>query len=145
MNLPRRYSYDPSVSVALYVLGVGIALLGGPAFICQCILLGFNQWLGLTAIILGLLLVGRRFGFKCYLVLDKDAFFLPTGLGRLRTTRIPYARIVRVWETTLFFGTTVLSVATDEGKFEIVRGMLPDRGSYAEVRTFLYSQSRANS
>jgi hypothetical protein len=96
-------------------------------------------------IILGLLLMGRRFGFKCYLVLDKDALFLPTGLGRLRTTRIPYASIKRVWETTLVFGTTILSVATDEGKFEIVRTMLPDAGSYAEVRAFLYSQSRANS
>lgn len=96
-------------------------------------------------IILGLLLMGRRFGFKCNLVLDKDALFLPTGLGRLRTTRIPYASIKRVWETTLFFGTTILSVATDDGKFEIVRTMLPDAGSYAEVRAFLYSQSRANS
>jgi hypothetical protein len=120
-------------------------LLGGPASICQCRPHGFDLWFGLTLIILGLLLTGRRFGFKCYLVLDKDALFLPTGFGRLHTTRIPYASIERVWEATLFFGTTILSVATDEGKFEIVRTMLPDTGSYVEVHTFLYTHSRANS
>ena len=63
----------------------------------------------------------------------------------LRATRIPYTSIERVWETSLPF-TTVLSIATKEGKFEFVSTMLPDARSYVDVGKFLNSRSsRANS
>jgi hypothetical protein len=87
----------------------------------------------------GLLLAVRRLAFKCYLVLDSDAFVLPTGFLRVRTVRIPYTAIERIWETRLPFA-VVLSVSTKEGKFEVVSAMLPDAGSYIDVGKFLYAQ-----
>jgi hypothetical protein len=86
--------------------------------------------------VVGLILTVRRLAFKCHLVLDEDALILPTGFGRVRTTRTPYTSIERVRETSLPF-TTVLSVATKEGKFEVVSTMLPDARSYVEVGKFL--------
>jgi len=88
---------------------------------------------------LGLLVTVRRLVFKCSLVLDKDALILPTGFGRVRTKRIPYTIIERVWETRLPFA-VVLSVATKEGKFEVISTMLPDAGSYVDIGKFLYAQ-----
>jgi hypothetical protein len=84
-------------------------------------------------------LVGKNSG--------EDALILPTGFGRVRTTRIPYTSIERWWEKNLLLtGTTVLSLATKEGKFEIVSTMLPDAASYLDVRKVLNSHScRASS
>jgi hypothetical protein len=90
---------------------------------------------------LGLLVTVRRLVFKSYLVLDKDALILPTGFGRVRTKRVPYASIERVWETRLPF-TIVLSVGTKEGKFEVVSAMLPEASSYVDIGKFLYAQVR---
>jgi len=96
-------------------------------------------WFGVLPIILGLLATVRRLAFKGHLMLDQDAITLPTGFGRVRTKRIPYASIERVWETRLPL-TVVLSLATKEGKFEVVSTMLPDHGSYIAVGKFLYAQ-----
>jgi hypothetical protein len=107
---------------------------------CGCWPHGFVLWFGLAPTILGLLLTVRGIAFKCFLVLDEDALILPIGFGRVRTTRIPYTSIERVWETSLPF-TTVLSVATKEGKFEVVSAMLPNAGSYIDVGKFMYAQA----
>ena len=145
MNLPRTYSYNPRLSLACLLFGAGLAWLIVTGLVCGCWPHAFVLWFGSAPIIFGLLLTGRRLAFKRYLVLDKDALILPIGFGRVRTTRIPYTSIKRVWETRLPFATNVLSVATEDGKFEVVSTMLPDASTYAEVGTFLYSYSRANS
>jgi hypothetical protein len=139
MNLPRQYSYNPRLWLVALTLGAGPAWLTLMGLVCGCRPHGFTLWFGLIPIPLGLFVAGRRLIFKCYLVLDGDALILPTGFGRVRTTRIPYTSIERVWETRLPF-TVVLSVATKEGKFEVVSAMLPDAGSYIDVGKFLYAQ-----
>ena len=145
MNLPSQYSYNPRLSLIFLLFGGGLAWLLVGAIVCGCRPNGFVLWFGLAPIILALLVIVRRLAFKCFLVLEEDALILPTGFGRVRTTRIPYASIERVWETSLPF-TTVLSVATKEGKFEVVSMMLPDTRSYLDVGKFINSRSsRANS
>jgi hypothetical protein len=145
MNLPSQYSYNPRLSLIFLLFGGGLAWLLVRALSCGCRPHGFVLWFGLAPTILGLLVIARRLAFKCFLVLEEDALILPTGFGRVRTTRIPYASIERVWETNLPF-TTVLSVATKEGKFEVVSMMLPDTRSYLDDGKFLSSRSsRANS
>src|SRR5437660_11770834 len=140
MNLPRQYSYNPRLSLVLLLSGGGIVWLIVGGLVCGCRPHGFLLWLGLAPIIFGLLLTVRRLAFNCYLVLDLDALLLPTGFGRVRTTRIPYTSIERVWETRLPFA-TVLSIATTGGKFEVVSTMLPDARSYVDAGRFLNSRS----
>jgi hypothetical protein len=140
MNLPRQYSYNPRLSLVILLFGGGLVWLLMGALVCECRPHGFVLWFGLAPTILGLLVTVRRLAFKSYLVLDEDALILPTGFGRVRTTRIPYTSIDRVWETSLPFA-TVLSVATKEGKFEVVSTMLPDAHSYVDVGKFLNSRS----
>jgi hypothetical protein len=139
MNLPRQYSYNPRWSLVFLLFGGVLAWLVVVGLACGCRPHGFVLWFALALSILGLLSTVRRLAFKCYLVLDKDALLLPTGFGRVRTKRVPYASIERIWETRLPF-TVVLSVGTKEGKFEVVSAMLPDAGSYIEVGRFLYAQ-----
>ena len=140
MNLPRQYSYNPRLSLLFFLFGGGVAWLIVGGLACRCKPHGFVLWFGLAPAILGFLLTVRRLAFKCYLVLDEDALILPTGFGRVRTTRIPYTSIERIWETSLPF-TTVLSLATKEDKFEVVSIMLPDARSYVDVVKFLNSHS----
>jgi hypothetical protein len=139
MNLPRQYPYNPRLSLVAFTAGAGFVWLTLMGLLCGCWPHGFSLWFGVAPIVLGLLLTVRRLVFKCYLVLDKDALLLPTGFGRVRTKRVPYMSIERVWETRLPF-TVVLSVATKEGKFEVVSAMLPDAGSYIDVGKFLCAQ-----
>jgi hypothetical protein len=145
MKLPREYSYNPRLWLAFALFGGSLAWLLVGTLGCRCWPHGFILWFGLAPAILGLVLTVRRFAFKCSLVLDDNALNLPTGFGRVRTTRIPYTSIEHVWETRLLF-ISVLSLATKEGKFEVVSMMLPDACSYVEVGEFLNSRSsRANS
>src|ERR1700741_3044274 len=123
------YSYNPRSWLVALTAGAGFAWLTLIGLECGCWHHGFSLWFGVLSIMLGLLLTIRRLVFRCYLVLDKDALILPIGFGRVRTKRIPHTSIERVWETRLPF-TAVLSVATKEGKFEVVSAMLPDAGSY---------------
>jgi hypothetical protein len=104
---------------------------------------GFALWFGLFPIVLGLLLAVRRLAFTRYLVLERDELIVPTGLLRVRAARISYVNIQRVWQSS-FPLMAVLEVATKEGKFEIVSGMLPDAASYLAVGDFLYSRAQDN-
>jgi hypothetical protein len=139
MNLPSQYSYNPRWRLIVFVLGTEFAWLTVMGVECTCWPHGFMLWFGVLPIIVALLLTVRRLAFKGHLILDHHAITLPTGFGRVRTKRIPYASIQRVWETRLPL-TVVLSFATREGKFEVVSTMLPDRGSYIDVGKFLYAQ-----
>jgi hypothetical protein len=139
MNLPRQYSYNLRLWVVVLTVGAGFAWLTLMGLECGCWPHGFSLWFGVLPIILGLFVTVRRLVFKSYLVLDEDAIIVPIGFSRVRTKRFPYASIERVWETRLPF-TVVLSVATNEGKFEVVSTMLPDTSSYIDVGKFLYAQ-----
>lgn len=101
---------------------------------------GFSFWFGLVPILFGLLLVLRRLTFHRTLRLDCDALLLPTGFLRVRTAWVPYNSIERVWQTNIPW-MAVLCIATKNGKFEVLSGMLPDADSYLAVRDFLTSQA----
>jgi hypothetical protein len=111
MNLPTQYSYNPRLWLVALTLGAGFAWLTLMGFECGCWPHGFSLWSGVLPIMLGLFMTVRRFLFKSYLVLNKEALVVPTGFGRVRTKRVPYTSIERVWETRLPFA-IVLSVAT---------------------------------
>jgi hypothetical protein len=140
MNLPSQYSYNPRSWLIVLLFGAGLAWIVVGELLCHCRPYSFISLVfSLGPIVLGLLLALRRLAFKRCLVLDKDALMLPTGFLRARTARIPYASIERVWQTRLPLG-AVLSVATKEGKFDVVSAMLPDAGSYIAIGEFLNSQ-----
>jgi hypothetical protein len=140
MNLPRQYSYNLRWWFIGLSVGSGLALLTIVAFECGCWPHGFGLWFGLIPIVGGLFHTVRRLAFNCQLVLDNDTVAFPTGLGRIRTKRVPYSSIERVWEICLPLKTVVLCIGTSEGKFEVVSMMLPDTASYIEVGKFLYAQ-----
>jgi hypothetical protein len=139
MSLPRRYSYNPKVWLLVSTSGAGVAWIAVAALLCGCKPNMFSLSFGLLPIILGLLLTVRRLAFKRYLVLVSDALMLPTGFLRVRTARIPYVNIERVWQIRLLW-MAVLCVGTKHGKFEIVSGLLPEPGSYVAVGDFLNSR-----
>lgn len=142
MNLPTRYAYN----LKLWMLTLGFAAgLGYPLLIMffegSRWPHGFPLWLGICLLSLTLFLAVRRFFFDIFILLEENALVVPTGLGRIRTARVPYASIVRVWETRLPF-TVVYSLATKEGKkYEIVSTMLPNAHSYIEIGRFLHAQT----
>jgi hypothetical protein len=137
VDLPRRYSYNPGWRQILFAVGSGLLWIIIIALECNCRPHGFVLWFGLTPITVGLVVAVRRMAFNRYLVLDSDALTLPTGFLRMRTKRIPYADIERVWGVyTLWM--MVLYVGTKRGKFEVLSPMLPDARSFLEVGNFLH-------
>jgi hypothetical protein len=139
MNLPRQYSYNPRSWLIVLLFGAGIAWIAVNGFLYGHRPFGIiSLMFSFGPIMLGSLLAVRRVAFQRYLVLDKEALLLPTGFLRLRVTRIPYFSIERVWQTRLPFG-AVLSIATKDGKFDVVSAMLPDADSYVDIGKFLQS------
>jgi len=141
MNLPRRYSYNPKLWLLVLTFGAGVAWIAAVAVQCGRSPNTFSLSFGLIPILLGLLLTVRRLAFKRYLVLDSDALMLPTGFLRVRTTRIPYMNIERVWQIRLPW-MAVLCIGTKQGKFDVLSGMLPEAGSYVAVGEFLNSRAQ---
>jgi hypothetical protein len=113
------------------------------SFLCRCFPHGFALWFGFLQIAMGLLLAVRRLAFVRYLVLERDELIVPTGLLQVRTIRVPYLSIQRVWQSS-FPLMAVLEIATKGGKFEVVSGMLPDAASYLAVGDFLYARAQDN-
>src|SRR6266446_6382431 len=132
MNLPTQYPYNPRLWLLILPFGAGIGWITVAGLVCNCRPNWFSLSLGGVSIMLGLLLSIRRLAFKCYLSLDSDALILPSGFLRVRTTRIPYLSIERVWQVYVPW-MAVLCIATKQGKFEILSGMLPDVASYSAV------------
>ena len=136
MNLPLQLPYNPTLKLIALPLG------GGIAWLCLQFLLGpltirsFGFWFGVVTLTIGLLLAARRLFFRRFLVLGNDGLDLPSGLGRLRSVQIPYAAIRQIRHTRLLW-MSVLRVATNNGTFEILSGMLPDTASYIEVANLL--------
>ena len=140
LNLPHRYSYNPRLLLIAWCLGAGagwIVLIN----LFSSHLNGWSLTLGLVPIAMGIVLTLRRIAFKRYLVLDREAILLPSGFLRIRTVRISYKSIKRVRQMELL-GMLILQVVTEDGKFEIPAGMLPDPNSYFSLRTFLDSQAQ---
>ena len=143
MNLPREYSYNPRWHLIAFLFGAGSVWIALLSLFCRCMPNGFILWFGALPIITGILLAVRRLSCNRYLRLDSDGLILPTGFLRLRPARIPYTSIERVWQTSIPW-MAVLCIATKEGKFEVLSGMLPDTGSYLAVREFLNWQAKNN-
>jgi len=141
VNLPCQYSYDPSWQTVLFVAGSGCAWIGGQKLLCGCWPHGFSLLLGVVLVASGLLLTIRRLAFKRFLILDTDTILLPTGFAGMRSTRIPYTSIERVWRAYAGYA-LVLCLATKQGKFQLVPTMLPEPGSFIDVEHFLHSQAQ---
>ena len=90
------------------------------------------------------MVVVRRITVERYLLLDNDSMVLPTGLFQMRTARIEYTSIKRVWRHYLPFKTVVLRVATENHTFEIVSTLLPDNESYRALEEFLSLKAHEN-
>jgi hypothetical protein len=141
MNLPIQYSYNLRLPYLALGTGSGFALLAMIGLENGSWPHGLILCVGLLPIGLGLFAIVRGILFDSFLVMDKDALLVPTGLGRVRAKRIPYTSIERVWETHLPW-TVVLNVATKEGKkFEVVSTMLPKASDYVDIGKFLYAQA----
>lgn len=141
-ELPRQYAYNPRWWIIVFCLGSGAAWIA-----LDAILLDFRTHLislafGLIPITLGVASAIRRLVSKRFLVLERDALILPTGFLHLRTARIPYISIERVWQQNLLLGTGYLCVTTKNGRFDIFSGNLPDTLSFVAVGTFLYTQAQ---
>jgi hypothetical protein len=143
VNVPRQYSYDPRWQMVLFVAGSGCAWIAVQKLLCRCWPHGFSLLLGVVLVTFGLLLTIRRLAFKRFLILDVDAILLPTGFAGMRSTRIRYKNIERVWR--VYAGhTLVLCLATKQGKFQLAAPMLPEPGSFVDVENFLHSQAQHN-
>jgi hypothetical protein len=59
----------------------------------------------------------------------------------MRTARIPYNTIERVWHQNLLWGTTYLCMATKNGRFDIFSGMFSDAPSFVAVAKFLNARA----
>jgi hypothetical protein len=141
VNLPCQYSYDPRSQMVLFVAGSGCAWIGVQKLLCGCWPHGFSLLLGVVLAASGLLLTIRRLAFKRFLILETDNLLLPTGFAGMRSTRIPYASIERVWRVYAGY-TLVLCLATKQGRFQLAASMLPEPGSFLDVENFLHSQAQ---
>jgi hypothetical protein len=143
MNLPVQFPYDPTSKV------IALPLFAGIVWVCLQILWGsrtvhsFGFWFGTATLAMGLLLAARRFFLKRFLVLDNQALNLPTGVGRLRSVQIPYNTILQIRHARLLW-MRVLRVATKDGTYEILSGLLPDAASYIKVSQFLTAVAADN-
>lgn len=159
MELPRRYTYNPKwwviLACALF-FGACAALLAHRAAHNSSgrVLLGIR--LGPTGattfywaiaalsglfVVMALLLTARRIASHQVLELGAEALLLPHGFLQTQTARIPYVDIEHVSEVRMV-GETFLYVTAGGHRFTITASLLPDTGSYMEVRNFLLSLLR---
>jgi hypothetical protein len=143
MTVPLQLSYNPSPKRIALLLGGGIAWLCLQIAWGQRTVHSFAFWLGIAAVIMGLLVAVRRVFFRRVIILDNDGLSLPSGLGRLHSVAIPYTSIRQIQHIP-FLSLCVLQVVTDTGKFEIVSEMLPDRTSYVQVARILNAVVQTN-
>ena len=99
----------------------------------------FSLWFSLVPIALALVVGVRRIWFERFLLLDQDSMILPIGFFGMRTAKIEYTRITRVWQQYIrpYEYRFVLKVATEEQVFSIIPGFLPDDESYRTLQEFL--------
>jgi hypothetical protein len=146
MEVPHQYPYNPRLWSILVLFGSGflwIAVDWLPYVVTSThIPTGFSLWfslIGLIPIALALLVGVRRIWIERYLLLDNDSMVLPIGLFQMRTAKVEYTSIRRVWRHYLrpYEYRFVLKVATEEQAFEILPAFLPDNESYRALEEFL--------
>jgi hypothetical protein len=144
MELPHQYSYNPRLRLILLVFGSGLLWMAVQWLSWGHMPTGFGLWFGVAPIALALVVFVRRILVERYLLLDNDSMVLPTGPFQMRTARIEYTSIKRVWQHYLPFKAVVLRVATEKHTFEIVSMLLADNESYRALEEFLSLKAREN-
>ena len=146
MEVPHQYPYNPPLRFILLSFGSGflwIAVDWFPYWLPRGhIPTGFSLWfslIGLIPIALAIIVGVRRIWVEHYLLLDNDSMVVPIGLFAMRTAKIEYTRIRRVWRHYVrpYEYTFVLKVATEEQAFKILPAFLPDNESYRALEEFL--------
>jgi hypothetical protein len=143
MELRREYPYNPRLGLIFSLSGIGLLWIGVQRISWGRMPTGFALWFGLLPITLALLAGARRVLSDRRLLLDRDEMILPMGFLQLRTARVAYASIERVWRHYLP-AAVVLRVATKERIFEIVSVLLPDNESYRVIEEFLSLKAQEN-
>lgn len=146
MEVPRQYPYNPPLALILLSFGSGFLWIASdwlPYWLSgRHIPSGFRFWSGLVGLIpitFAFVVGAFRISFEGYLLLDNHSMVLPIGLFQMRTARIEYTSIRRVWRDYVrpYEYRFVLKVATDEQDVTILPAFLPDSESYRALEEFL--------
>ena len=146
MEVPHQYPYNPPLWFILWSFAAGLLWIAAdwlPYWLPGGhIPTGFSFWfslVGLIPIALAFVVGVFRISFESHLLLDNDSMVLPLGLFQMRTARIEYASIRRVWRRYVrpYEYNFVLKVATEEQAFTILPAFLPDNQSYRALEGFL--------
>ncbi len=144
MELPHQYPYNFRLRLILFAFGTGLLWIAVQWLLWGHIPTGFSLWFGFIPVALALILAVRRILFKRCLLLDNDGMILPIGPLQMRTARVEYVSIQRVWRHYLPL-TVVLRVSTEKRTFEILSTLLPDDESYRALEAFLTRKVLENS
>jgi hypothetical protein len=142
MEAPHQYPYNPPVWLILLSFGSGFAWMAVDWLPLGHAPTGFKLWfslIGLIPVVWSLILGVRWISAERYLLLDRDSMVLPIGWLAIRTAKIEYTRIKRVWRHYVrpYEHTYVLKVATEEQAFTILPAFLPDQKSRRGLEEFL--------
>jgi hypothetical protein len=135
MDTPRKFSYAPPRRAILFFLAFGLGMLALskllPSRIAAAIAI-----LPLIVAVGGTL---RRLVAPAFIELGQDAILLPFGFLQIRKTKIPYARIERVWEDS-FQGRQVLYLWSGGRRFSVNSMLLVDSSSFSAIKDLVNSQ-----
>ena len=142
MEVPHQYPYNPPAWLILLSFGSGFLWMAVDWLPTRHTPTGFKlgySLIGLIPIAWSLILAVHRIWAERYLLLDHDSMVLPIGLFAMRTAKIEYTSIERVWRHYVrpYEYRFVLKVATEEQAFEILPAFLPDNESYRALEEFL--------
>jgi hypothetical protein len=146
MEVPHQYPYNPPLWLILLSFGSGFLWVAAdwlPYWLSGGhIPSGVSFWfslVGLIPIAFAFIVGAFRISFESYLLLDDDSMVLPLGLFQMRTARVEYTSIRRVWRHYVrpYEYNFVLKVATEEQAFTILPAFLPDNESYGALEEFL--------
>jgi hypothetical protein len=146
MEVPHQYPYHPRLWSILELFGCGFLWIAGDWLPRGHIPTGFSlcfSLIGLIPIAFAFIICARRIWVERHLVLDNDSMVLPVGLFEMRTAKIEYTSVRRVWRHYLYY-TFVLKVATEEQTFKIVPAFLPGNESYRALEEFLTRKALEN-
>jgi|ERR1051326_340733 hypothetical protein len=143
MELPHQYRYDLRPGLILFVFGSGVLWIAVEWLSWGYMPTGFSLWFGLVPVVLACISGVRRMAVAHYLLLDNETMVLPTRPFQMRTAKIQYTSIKRVWRHYLPL-TVVLRVAIENQTFEILSTLLPDNESYRAVEEFLVQKALEN-
>jgi hypothetical protein len=160
MELPRRFSYNPSWNI---ILGAAVFFGGCSAFMAYkaihntvgliingIVFIGPRgattfYWiisgLGGGFVLMAILLTLRRVANPRTLELSTDALVLPYGRFQSKTARIAYSDIQSVKEIEIS-GQRFFYVIASGLRYTVTASLFPDSESYDSVRDFLVSRAR---